>query len=46
MKPNLRAESVLDSKNEEMSFIEERLSLIGRQISTAPAYSPNINTRR
>jgi hypothetical protein len=46
MKQDIRAESVLEAKNEEMSFKEERLSLIGRQISTAPASSPNQSIRR
>ena len=46
MKQNIRADSVLDAKNEEMIFKEERLSLIGHQISTAPATSSIQSIRR
>ena len=46
MKQVIRTESVLQAKNDDMSFKEERLSLMERQISTAPATSPNHSIRR
>ena len=46
MKQNIRADSVLDAKNEEMIFKEERLSLIGHQISTVHNISTVQSFRR
>lgn len=46
MKQVTRTDSVLQAKNDDMSFKEERLSLMDRNNSTVPVTSPNYSIRR